>query len=58
MVQTSFFLMVKQLMPKKEVICSMVSKVNFMKRMKVAVKTIPAIQLSGNISLFVAPANW
>jgi len=55
MVQTSFFLMVKQLMPKKEVICSIVSIVNFINRKKVAEKTIPATQLSGKRSLLEAP---
>ena len=50
--------MVRQLIPKKEVIWSIVSMVNFMNRKKVAEKTIPATQLSGKRSLLVAPYTW
>ena len=42
-------------MPRYEVICPIVSMVNFMKRKKVIRKTVRATQLSGNKSLFTAP---
>lgn len=57
MVQTSFFLMLKQLIPKKEVIWSIVSIVNFINRKKVAENIMPATQVSGKKSLFVDPAT-
>jgi hypothetical protein len=57
MVQTSFFLMVRQLMPRKEVIWWMVSMVNFINRKKVTLKMIPATQLSGRRSFLPAPST-
>jgi hypothetical protein len=55
MVQTSFFLMVRQLMPRNEVIWLIVSMVNFINRKKVTLNTIPATQLSGRMSFLEAP---
>jgi hypothetical protein len=57
MVQTSFFLMVRQLMPRKEVIWLIVSMVNFINRKKVTLNTIPATQLSGRMSFLLAPST-
>jgi hypothetical protein len=49
--------MVRQLMPRKEVIWWMVSMVNFINRKKVTLKMIPATQLSGRRSFLPAPST-
>jgi hypothetical protein len=57
MVQTPFFLIVRQLMPRNVVIWWIVSTVNFINRVNVAKNMIPATQLSGTKSFLRAPST-